>query len=221
MGERLTSRGRPLQGPPPPPNELNTFPKRPIPSGSRLWRASRRTEPWWFCSGGDCRFDLPRPFGTCYLGTDRIVGLVELLGPEMAGRPVTSSFVGSIFLYGLDLPAVAVVANLSDRKAIGYRASNELSGGGDYQVTQQWAVAFHEVGFDGIRYRTRFDTGTSPRGIALFGSAGRAPWPISAKQAVDAELRQALRRTCSISVVSPPGIGALDIVDLPVTARGE
>jgi len=74
----------------PPPTTLAGFPTLVRPR-RRLWRAGRsvHANPWWFDGSGAGRFD---PIGTgqasCYLGTDRIAGLLKVLDPEMSGGAV-------------------------------------------------------------------------------------------------------------------------------------
>jgi len=100
-----------------------TFPAFRPRTGTVLWRAARRgREPWWFCTCGNCRFDLDAPRGTCYAGTDELSGILENIGYEWAsGSPLTLAF-----LRGRTLHA-SVAAGLLD----GPLASGPLMGWGE------------------------------------------------------------------------------------------
>lgn len=122
--------------------DWRTFPRSGLPVGRRLYRAARHT-PWWFCACGGCRFDLDEPRGTCYLATDPVSGLLESIGPEWAtGRPLTRAFVTGRTVHALDLPQRVTLANLTSRKAIGFRVTNELSDMTPYDVPHAFATLF-------------------------------------------------------------------------------
>lgn len=196
-----------------PVGDPSAFPSRLLGASTRLWRASSRPEPWWFCSAGDCRFDLVRPRGTCYLGTDEMVGLVEAIGPEMSGRTVSAEFVARRSIYGLDTERGYKLADTASRRAIGFGVTNELTTMVPYDVALRWASALDSAGFGGIAYRTRFDTGLAARGVALFGPTGPAPWPVAARREVDASMRVRLAEECGIIVAPPPSLAGLDMGD--------
>lgn len=73
----------------------------------------------------------------------------------------------------------------------------------DYNLTQSWALALQEAGYDGIRYKARHD----PRGqlvsIALFGS-GKPPRSPSKTTTVSVDLIHEASTTFAITVLSPP-----------------
>ncbi len=106
----------------PPPTTLAGFPSLVRPR-RRLWRAGRsvHANPWWFDGSGAARFD---PIGTgrasCYLGTDRLAGLLEVLGPEMAGGAVHVDDLTARSMYPLDPAQLPTpIANLAHRRATG------------------------------------------------------------------------------------------------------
>lgn len=138
----------------PPPTTLAGFPSVVRPR-RRLWRAGRSVQanPWWFDGSGAGRFD---PIGTgqasCYLGTDRLAGLLEVLGPEMSGGAVHVDDLTARSLYPLDPAQLPTpIANLAHRRATGYGVTNELSTMTPYRCPQQWATALLEAGFWGLR----------------------------------------------------------------------
>jgi hypothetical protein len=182
--------------------------------GSSLWRATRQS-PWWYCSHLDCRFDLPEPAGTCYLGTDELCGVLESIGTELGNGVVSSEFLDARRLYRWRLPRALRLANLVSRRAVGFGVNNELSAVTPYDLPQQWAAALYAAGFEGIRYRTRFDTGASARGIAHFGNSGVAARPPGTGRPIGQELRDRLRKECGIRVVPPPELGDLEIAPDP------
>lgn len=188
------------------------FPKRGLDAGTRLWRAARRA-PWWYCSGGDCRFDLPWPRGTCYFGLDAVCGLLESVGAEwVSGRPLTAQFVTERTVYGIDLRAALSLADLVDRAAAGFRVTNELSTMTPYDIPREFAGLFDALGVAGLRYRARFDPGESARGIALFGPAGLHPDRADEEQPVDEGLLGELRKL-GLVIEDPPALGELTVLD--------
>lgn len=202
------SREKPAQPLPEPERSYRAFPARALPAGRRLWRVARRS-PWWFCSAGDCRFDLPAPRGTCYLGSDELTGLLEVLGPALSNLVVPPSFVAGRAVFAVDLPVRVRLANTSSRKAVGFGVTNELAALTPYRVPNAWAATFDAAGFDGIAYRVRFDPGPHARGVALFGPAGAADWPVAERRTVDAELLARLESQCGVRVAAPPRLSQL------------
>jgi hypothetical protein len=89
----------------------------------------------------------------------------------------------------------------------------ELSTMVQYDIPQAWAAAFDSEGFDGIDYRTRFNTGAATTGVALFDDGGAHDWdgtrlygadhpPVIAVQR-DAELAAHLHREPQILARDP------------------
>ncbi len=164
----------------PPPTSLAGFPTLVRPR-RRLWRAGRsvHANPWWFDGSGAGRFD---PIGTgqasCYLGTDRLAGLLEVLGPEMSGGAVHVDDLTARSVYPLDPAQLPTpIANLAHRRAAGYGVTNELSTMTPYRCPQQWATALLEAGFRGLRYRTRFDPAPVPAASPSSDRPGSTPGP--------------------------------------------
>lgn len=109
-----------------------------------------------------------------------------------------------------------MLANLSSRKALGFKVTNELSDMTPYDIPRASAALFDRVtrggrrAFDGIRFRSRFDTGATTRGVALFGDHGEhKAWTSAAVREVDEGLLQELR-ALGVVVVDPPALADLD-----------
>jgi hypothetical protein len=141
------------------------------------------------------------PRGTCYAGTDEVSGILESLGYEW----VTGSPLSLVFVRGRTLRASAAadpldgpLANLTSRKAVGFRITNELSDMTPYDIPRAFARLIDAARngrrrvFGGIRFRTRFDTGATTWGVALFGDAGMRPGVSSTVQEITDELVDAL-----------------------------
>lgn len=158
---------------------LNDFPYA-VTSRSR-YRAHRRDlGPWWFASvpatptaGG--RFDLVDPSGSCYVADSVEVAVRERLGPRAGGLrwlpdgPLLADTAVSV-LAAAARPRRGRLANLIHSRASGW-VTREINISVNYELTQEWAAAFEEIGFAGVRYEPRFSTGASSA-EAWFGPAG-------------------------------------------------
>lgn len=175
---------------------------------------SKGRGPWWFSSSGG-RFDLPEPYGTCYLADDAQTAVRERAGAALLNAGVlTSSFVDEMQLARVRLPVRSEVADLGDDTAVAFGCSRELSTVPDYQLSSAWASAFHTARLDGIRYGSRFTSGSQAKALALFGDHGDAALPVeevvSGRDAVIEaglgdllDVRPSSRR---VSIISPPGV---------------
>ncbi|MEI6623680.1 MAG: RES family NAD+ phosphorylase [Actinomycetes bacterium] len=195
----------------PPPADLSKFPETKAPR--TVYRAVRRG-PWWFCTDGLCRFDLTDPAasrGTLYAAIDKITPVLEVIGPEFLGRPISRAFLAQRELHQLRITPTSLAA-LSDRSASGFGVSNELTAMTPYAVPQQWATGLDSQGFGGILYRSRFNTAAIPTAIALFGPAGQAKQRSVSQGACDsASILAALKRAGHI-VDQPPPLSGLDVI---------
>ena len=193
-----------------PPKSLAGFPRSTLRRGLRIFRAARHA-PWFFCSCGNCRFDLPTPNGTLYVGTDVLVGLLETIGPHLSGGVVSLQFLEQRRIFSRRLSADLPVANLTSRRAAGFGVTNELATMTPYDIPRAWAVALYGTGYAGIRYRTRFDVGADPCGLALFGDAGERDWRAYDDGPADAPaIMERLQRECNITVADRPCLDQLD-----------
>jgi len=176
------------------------------------WRAGKNvfSNPWWWCPNQDCRFDLGiSRVGTLYLGIGQLAGLIEVLGPEIAGGSVHEEDLRSRSVFGLDpmLTTPYRVANLVDRRAAGFGVTNELSMMTPYDLPQQWASALFRAGLQGIQYRCRFDPGPIAAGLALFDRSGQNSknWPTSGKRSAWS-LRKRLFTEYGVRTIQTPSI---------------
>lgn len=159
------------RGLPAPPDDLPELPSAKL--GTKpLWRIhAADVAPWFFDVGPDGRFNLAES-GTCYLAEEPIGAFVEKFGRLLRpGGVVPEPLVDAQRLSRLRPPKANVV-DLTDPKVLGLAGlTAEIHSTSDYNLTQGWALALQEAGYDGIRYKARHD----PRGelvsIALFGSA--------------------------------------------------
>jgi hypothetical protein len=162
------------RGLPAPPDDLPELPSTKLGSG-HLWRIhAADVTPWFFDVGPDGRFNLAES-GTCYLAQEPIGAFVEKLGRLLRpGGAIPEPLVDTHRLSKLRPPRARVV-DLTDPSVLGLIGlTAEIHSTTDYDLTQGWALALQEAGYDGIRYRARHD----PRGqlvsIALFGK-GKPP----------------------------------------------
>ncbi len=207
----LTTRQRVVQSPPP--DDLDGFPVRH--HQEAVYRAARQV-PWWFCRCGDCRFDIDSDatngFGTLYAGTDPVTGVLETVGPEMAERPITRTFLAERIVWMLAYDRALVLADLCHDTAIGFGVTNELSTIVPYDVPRTWATVFADHGLDGISYRTRFSTGAAATGVALFDEAGDHDWVAEVYARADDDEMVAALRARHIHVDDVPTSAAMDLI---------
>lgn len=155
--------------------------------GIGLYRIhSARRHPWWFSQDGSGRFDLPAsgPYGTCYWAREPLGCFLEVfryshLVPE---QEIVARRIARVEMPGLE------VADCTSGLSRRFGLTGEIHSTPNYSITQAWARAFQEAGFDGIQYLLRHDPGQKLRGIALFGPAGSPPWPIGSTEPIDTKI---------------------------------
>lgn len=186
-----------------------------------VWRAGLASfpDPWWWSASGEGRFDVQAlGLGTLYVGTDPLVGLLEVLGPEMLNGAVKDTDLGKLDISSARTKGLSwgPLAELTSAAAVGYNVNNTLSTMTPYTVPQRWACALQQAGFTGIRYRTRFDVRPAPRGLALFGAAGSntASWPVDSR-APASSLTARLRAECNITILATPFLSSLPAAPTP------
>ncbi|MFM8383270.1 MAG: RES family NAD+ phosphorylase [Actinomycetota bacterium] len=181
-----------------------------------MYRAARRT-PWWFCTCGECRFDLspddPSGLGTLYAGTDPVTGVVEMIGPESSHRPISRTFLASRTIWTLGYNRAMDVADLQHPSALGFGVTNELASMVPYDVPQMWATALAAQSLDGLRYRTRFSTGPVATGLAIFDEAGSKDWIALAYCRADDDEILAELDDRGIQVVDVPLSASMEILE--------
>ena len=203
-----TERESVAQGPPP--ASVTGFPAYPVSVGEDLFRAHRGDRgPWWFGNGGEGRFDLPAPRGTCYTACDPESALRERIGPVLGeAEAVPEQLLADVVVSRLRLPSARDVADLQSREAARFGVTRELESMVPYTVPQAWARAFASAGLDGVRYGPRFTPGEGSA-VALFGEAGDAGWatdpdPVPAQRVPGAPRTVPPPRRADLTVVRPP-----------------
>lgn len=185
---------------PAPPDDLPELPSTKL--GTKpLWRIhAADVEHWFFDVGPDGRFNLAES-GTCYLAEQPIGAFVEKFGRLLRpGGVIPEPLVDAQRLSRLRPPKANVVdlTNPTVLGLIGFTA--EIHSTSDYNLTQGWALAFQEAGYDGVRHKARHD----PRGelvsIALFGS-GRPPRSAAKTTAIPVDLIHEASATFAITVL--------------------
>ncbi|AMY56204.1 MULTISPECIES: RES family NAD+ phosphorylase [Nocardiaceae] len=148
------------------------FPSCVYPAGAELFRSHQASlGPWWYSSNGGGRFDLEAPDGTCYLAEDEVVTLLEIFG----GQQVVPRYeVDARAASTITLDADIRLADLTANTGVALGVTAEIFTTADYPLTQRWAAALREAGFEGLRYWARHDLEHARRCIALFGQAGVA-----------------------------------------------
>lgn len=188
------------RGLPAPPDDLPQLPGTKL-EAKRLWRIhAADVAPWFFDFGPDGRFNLAES-GTCYLAEEPIGAFVEKFGRLLRpGGVIPESLVDAQRLSRLRPPKANVV-DLTDPTVLGLVGlTAEIHSTTEYDVTQGWALALQEAGYDGIRYKARHD----PRGqlvsIALFGS-DRAPRSAAKTTTIPVDLIHEASTTFAITVL--------------------
>jgi len=159
------------------------------------------------------RFDLPAPHGTCYLASDPLAALLELLGAELERWIVSREFLAERRLRELKIPRELSIADLTSREAIGFGITAEIGTLVPYTLPQAWAAKLHEARFGGLVYWLRHDPSRA-EGWAFFGPEGeRKSYRRGRELPISSQLIERLWRECRIAVARTPMSGDLTIVD--------
>jgi hypothetical protein len=182
-----------------PPADLRRFPALRLTPISALYRIHRRDRsPWWFSHDGTGRFDLPAPRGTCYLAGSPLGAFVEVFR-EIA--LVSRAVVDARRVSTLHPPLTVRLADCTRARSRAFGLTAEIHSTEEYDATQRWAAAFAAAGFAGVRYLVRHDPSQRSAGVALFGSAGAAAWPVEATGPIDQALCDRAARRFGIRVL--------------------
>jgi hypothetical protein len=185
-----------------PPTPLTGFPGYRLSPDRPLIRIHRHDRgPWWFSHDKTGRFDLTAPRGTCYLAEEPIGAFVEVFRHSAF---VQDSDVARRRISTLYVERPVVLADCTTRRARAFGVTAAIHSSEDYARTQRWAEAFADAGFDGIRYRLSHDPAQRAIGVALFGPAGSAAWPVAATAPIDDALIAAVQRRFGIRVLPTP-----------------
>jgi len=159
------------------------------------------------------RFDLPAPNGTCYLATDPLAALLEVLGADRERWIVSREFIKERRLRELPVPRELLIADLTSREASSFGITAEIGTLVPYALPQAWAARLQEVHFDGLVFWLRHDPSRA-EGWALFGPQGeRKGWRRGRELPISRPLIDRLWKECRIAVERTPLSGELTIVD--------
>jgi len=186
----------------PPPAKLANFPRRTLRRTTRLLRIHPNDlGPWWFSSEGHGRFDLAPPNGTCYVALSPLGAFVEVF---RGFTIVDSADVAERALSRLHVPQDVVLADCTSPRARRFGVTGEIHSSADYIATQVWAEALRGAGFAGVRYFCGQDPAQREVGVALFGAAGEAEWPIAETTPIAEEVLRAVERCFGIHILPTP-----------------
>ena len=165
----------------------------------RIHRSSRG--PWWFsCNEANPqRFDLRSPRGTCYVAEHPVGAFVEVF-QDLDGGMILSADVDARRLSILAVPHPMRLADCTQARARAFDVTAEIHTTVNRDLTRDWAQAVAAEGFDGIRYFVRNDPAQHQIGIAIFGDAGEAQWPILATESIGSDLRDDVEANFGIRV---------------------
>src|SRR5689334_10891767 len=134
-----------------PPADLGGFPSRPLSAATPLFRVVRKgRNPWWFGSAMTGRFDLTEPDGTCYLASDPVSAILELIGPDIESGAVSSDFFRERRLRELRVPEEIELSDLTSRRASGFGITSEIGSLVPYTIPQAWAARLRAEGSGGV-----------------------------------------------------------------------
>jgi hypothetical protein len=200
-----------------PPHSLTAFPSWRLAPGRPVYRAHREgRSPWWFCSDLECRFDVPEPQGTCHVALDPLSAVQERLGDRLAASHiVTLSVLEGFVVSRLETPVELNLADTCHSDAESFGITHEIATLTPYELPQQWACAFLDAGFAGVRFKARFSHNDAPNAAALFGSAGGAEWPDDPEPTP----MEMVAHDAGIAVVTAPALAELRLIEPPPARR--
>jgi RES domain len=182
-----------------PPADLADFPVHRLLPSQRLFRVHlAKHGPWWFAATGDGRFDLALPRGTCYLADEAAGAFIEAC--QEPGVLIPADYLRHRRLSVLSVPRELHLADCTVSRARAFGITGEIHSSVARQRTQAWARAFAQTGFDGVRFLARHDPAQRQVGIALFGPAGEAAWPVLSTDDIAADLVLEVERRFGIRV---------------------
>ncbi len=210
----MTRQAVSLSRPPEDPSELEGLPRRALSPERWLWRIVRKGRgPWWFGSSGSGRFDLPAPRGTCYLASDELSALLEVIGPGRMGGGISDRFFENRRIRRLHLPRSKSFADLTSRRCSGFGITLEIHTIVPYERTRAWALSLRQAGADGLLYFVRHDP-AGGEGVALFGRSGeRKSWRRGRELPISPRLIERLKDEYGVEVIEVPRMDQLRIVE--------
>ena len=96
------------------------------------------------------------------------------------------------------------LADCSESGALVFGVTAAIHSSENYERTQEWAAAFANAGFAGIRYLVNHDPAQDLVGVALFGPAGAEDRPAAESRTIESGLIDAARERFGIIVLPTP-----------------
>lgn len=167
-----------------------------------MYRIHRRgLGAWWFSHDSSGRFDLRSPRGTCYLAENPLGSFIEVFRDT---RIVAESDVDQRVLSTVHVPDDVDLADCTESGALGFGVTAAIHSSESYERTQEWAAAFADAGFGGIRYLVSHDPAQRLVRVALFGSAGAQDRPVADTGPIESDVIAAARERFGIIVLPTP-----------------
>jgi hypothetical protein len=185
-----------------PPASLDGFPSlSPVGLLYRIHRSDH--DPLHLSSIGAGRFDLPETRGTLYTAETPVGAFVEVF----RGRLIPSAEIAARSLTTIARTrARLMLADCTNPGARAFGVTAAIHSTPDYDLTQRWAVAFANAGFDGISYLVSHDPSADERGIALFADVSKPLRGIGSTEStpIPDELVAEVQRRFGLLVVPTP-----------------
>jgi hypothetical protein len=121
------------------------------------------------------------------LAEEDLAAFVEVF-QDWTGSILPRAEVSARRISRLYIPGPATLADCTSPRALAFGITAEIHSSPDRTRTRTWAAAFARAGFDGMRFFVRHDPAQRRVGIALFGPAGEAAWPVASTDEVSTDL---------------------------------
>ena len=185
-----------------PPADLRAFPRRNLRRSVELHRIHPvGLAPWWFSSDGNGRFDQEPPGGTCSLAASPVGAFIEVFRDFTF---VDAADVAARRISRVHVPHDAVLADCTSARARGFGVTAAVHSTPEYGTTHAWAAALRQGGFDGVRDFCGHDPSQRQVGIAVFGGAGEAAFPVIDTVQLDDTVLLEVERRFGIHVLPAP-----------------
>jgi hypothetical protein len=150
------------------------------------------------------RFDLPEPEGTCYLASDEISALLEVVGRDRISGVVPTELLCSKRIRVLRVPREMSLSDLTSRRSARFGITAEIGTIVPYDCPQAWAARLRESGSGGLVYLLRHDPVGSD-GFALFGDHGEEQrWDWGQERPISEELIERFEKETGLEVIDIP-----------------
>lgn len=128
---------------------------------------------WFPDSGPNSRFNLEAPWGTCYTAEVDLGAFMEKF--VRVSNVISETALNKFRLSHFQTDPRLRIADFTDPLAKAAGVTAEIHSTTDYDMTQEWARAAHDAGFDGVRYYAASDPSCSLISVALFDDSNTTP----------------------------------------------